>query len=300
MVRSLAEFLRLRLLPTAAGDVLAGAFLAGATSPGPVLSALVVSGCLYLFGMATNSILDRERDARLYPTRPLPAGTLSLLEARVVAAMLLGGALAASWWLPSSGKVVAGVLLLTILAYNRGGKRLFLVGPTLMGSCRGLNLYLGVATAGDPLTVTGETLAAAGILGGYVACLTQISAWEGTDTARAKLRALVGAMAPLPVLLPVFFWGGAVSLVPAAGLAFLVAVAFPRAAFSRGTADKRPVHNLLSGVYILDAAYLARAGQTILCFVFTLLGVLPHLVRQMRRTAGAAGGEIATRRSDFS
>ena len=159
---------------------------------------------------------------------------------------------------------------------------MFLAGPALMGSCRGLNLYLGVAAAGDALNLSWETLAAAGVLGAYVACLTQISAWEGTDTPLAKLRAQVGALVPLPAVLPVLFWGGAISLAPAAGLAFLVAAAFPAAAFNRDATDERIVHTLLRGVYLLDAAYLARAGQTILCIVCTLLGVLPHLATLLR------------------
>lgn len=44
------------------------------------LCCLGFSACLYLFGMAGNDFLDREKDAQLRPERPLPSGSLSLQE----------------------------------------------------------------------------------------------------------------------------------------------------------------------------------------------------------------------------
>ena len=74
MVPTLLELLRVWLLPTAWADILAGACLNGSATLGRLLPALLVSSSLYLFGMVTNAIADRKRDAELYPRRPLPSG----------------------------------------------------------------------------------------------------------------------------------------------------------------------------------------------------------------------------------
>jgi 4-hydroxybenzoate polyprenyltransferase len=269
MVRALVELLRLRFLPTAWADVLAGAFLAGPPATTSLVGALALSSGLYLFGMVTNDIFDFRRDARLYPQRPLPAGTITVRQAWIAAAALLALALAGSICVLPGARAAALVLLGMILAYNLGGKRLPVVGPILMGSCRALNLLLSawaVAPAADAAVVPALAL------GAYVACVTQLSAWEGSPVSLVRLRAAVLALLVFPACLLLTASGGFAWL-PLAGLALLIASSYPNRPFREGETDERLVHRLLEGIYLLDAVFLGRAGRTLLCGLLTAAGL---------------------------
>ena len=103
---------------------------------------------IYAAGIALNDVFDYEIDLRERPGRPLPSGRVS----RRFAAWLGGTAAAAR---PGPGRaerlgrralVVAALLAACVLAYDAGLKRTVL-GPEVMGACRGLNLLLGMSQA---------------------------------------------------------------------------------------------------------------------------------------------------------
>jgi 4-hydroxybenzoate polyprenyltransferase len=152
MARSAVPYLQLVRLPnvlTAAADSLAGWLLAGG-SPAEVgrwAPLALASMVLYAAGMALNDYFDRELDRAERPGRPIPSGRVSpRFAARFGAAgLVLGPALA---WLSGSpiSFLVAGLLAIAVLGYDAGVKRSVL-GPELMGACRGLNLLLGMSHA---------------------------------------------------------------------------------------------------------------------------------------------------------
>jgi 4-hydroxybenzoate polyprenyltransferase len=97
--------------------------------------------------MALNDLLDLETDRIERPGRPIPAGLVSTAAAARlgVAGLSFGQILAflgGSLW----SLFVAFLLVLAIIAYNLGLKRTVL-GPEVMGACRGLNLLLGMTRA---------------------------------------------------------------------------------------------------------------------------------------------------------
>jgi 4-hydroxybenzoate polyprenyltransferase len=282
MMRALVALLRLRLVPTAWADVLAGAFLTGSPAAPTLAATLAVSSALYLFGMVTNDLFDVKRDTRLYPTRPIPSGTVSVLQASVIAAVLLTVAGAAAVLTSPCTRAAAAVLLVVILAYNLGGKRIPVLGPVLMGSCRSLNLLLG-AWAVAPSADT--ALPPALVLGGYVACVTVVSAWEGEDIPLVRLRAYVLAMLLFPV--GVVLRSRGLAWLPLAGLILVIAAAYPQRAFQAGTTNEGLVHRLLAGIYLLDAAFLGQAGRPVLCGLCTALGLYP-LARRLLRSRRSA------------
>jgi 4-hydroxybenzoate polyprenyltransferase len=130
---------------------------------------------LYASGMALNDLFDLEIDRAERPGRPLPSGRVSRSFAAWLGwgGLVLGPALART-----SGPrpaLVAVVLSLAILAYDGGLKRSIL-GPEFMGSCRGLNLLLGMSHApslGGPVAWL-----AALCFGAFVAGVTWISRSE--------------------------------------------------------------------------------------------------------------------------
>lgn len=211
---ALGRLLRVSLLPSAVADVLAGLLLGGAGSlPGtaPTLALVGSSLLVYHGGLALNDWADRGRDALLRPDRPLVSGAL---PARAVPpAVALGWLLAvalAAWVTPLAGAWVA-LLAALVVAYDLGprGPRL---GPSLLASCRALNLGLGLL-AGSILVGDGPLWRPAAWLlplayGAYVYAVSRLGRLEDgedPDLSRgrpARLLRLAAALLLLPALVP--------------------------------------------------------------------------------------------------
>ncbi|MGH7224811.1 MAG: UbiA family prenyltransferase, partial [Gemmataceae bacterium] len=160
-LRAYAQLTRLPNLPTALADICLGALAAGALPHHALAFAalLPASACLYSAGMVWNDYFDREQDRRERPFRPLPSGRLSSRQAaRLGAALLVAGVLLA---LPA-GTTALGIavcLVGAITAYDGWLKRTW-AGPLAMGTCRFLNVLLGVSACGSLLGPRGVHLAA--------------------------------------------------------------------------------------------------------------------------------------------
>jgi 4-hydroxybenzoate polyprenyltransferase len=178
---SLVPYLQLVRLPnvlTAAADSLAGWLLVGGSLADLVhwLPLAAASMLLYASGMALNDLLDIETDRIERPGRPLPSGLVSpVFAASLGAAGIAFGPiltlLSGSVW---SG-YVAVLLGAAVLAYDAGLKRTML-GPQVMGACRGLNLLLGMTHAPALGGLPGWLAALA--FGLFVAGITWISRSE--------------------------------------------------------------------------------------------------------------------------
>jgi 4-hydroxybenzoate polyprenyltransferase len=152
MPRTLISYLQLVRLPnviTAAADSLAGWMLAGGSLSEsrrwlPLAAASMV---LYAAGAILNDVFDYRIDQAERPSRPLPSGRISRRAAAWCGAvgLVLGPAIAFSSGSSASG-LVAAIVAAAILAYDAGLKHTAL-GPIAMGSCRGLNLLLGMTHA---------------------------------------------------------------------------------------------------------------------------------------------------------
>jgi len=154
-MKNLRPWFRLVRLPnlvTVPGDPLAGFLLATAGQIErlqmlPLLFAMGAALFLYLFGLIVNDIVDLETDRTERPDRPLPAGEITLPQARMAAiAMALSG-LNVALFAGKPALIVAGILSGAILLYNGKLKNVPGVGALIMGSCRGLSVLLGVAAA---------------------------------------------------------------------------------------------------------------------------------------------------------
>ncbi len=188
---ALLELIRLPNVLTAAADSLAG-WLLGGGSLGEAarwVPLALASMLLYAAGMALNDVFDAEIDRQERPGRPIPSGRFSrILAGWLGAAGLVLGPLVA--WLSGSvaSLIVAGVLALMILTYDAGLKRSVL-GPAVMGACRGLNLLLGMTHTqelGGPVAWL-----AAGMYGLFVCGITWISR---SETESGKTRNLLAGL----------------------------------------------------------------------------------------------------------
>jgi len=178
---SILQLIRLPNVITAAADSLAGWLLVGGPSSEPRgwLPLMGASMCLYTAGMALNDYFDLDVDRHERPGRPLPSGRVSTQAAAAIGwaglAMGLVLAMVAGEGGLSSTLIVGVLLALAILSYDAGLKQTFL-GPLAMGSCRALNMLLGMSVAanlGGPVAWL-----AAGAFGLFVVGVTWISRSE--------------------------------------------------------------------------------------------------------------------------
>lgn len=162
-----AQLVRLPNVFTVLADVSA-AFLLVHHGPTPVIRFILVAlagVALYWAGMILNDVFDVEQDRKQRPQRPIPAGLISLRQARVAGWLLLLAGIgiattsgripadgAPTTWLPA---MVATALAIMIIAYDGPLKKTPLA-PAAMGSCRVLSFLLGASpcfaiVAGTPL-----------------------------------------------------------------------------------------------------------------------------------------------------
>ncbi len=200
---SLLAYLQLVRLPnvfTAAADVAMGFFFTHAligTGDWLVLGLLIgASSLMYAAGMVLNDVFDVRIDARQRPGRPLPSRRIPLARARYLGFELLTAGLILAWvasFLTTDLRsgVVAAALAACIVLYDGGLKRTPL-GPAAMGSCRLLNVLLGMSAAAGPWQVQ-HWLAAAAI-GTYVAGITWFARNEAAESSRRQLALATGLM----------------------------------------------------------------------------------------------------------
>ena len=182
------RLVRLPNLLTVPGDVLAGFLLAPAASAsdwGQLLFLAIPAGLLlYSAGLVLNDLFGYAEDLLERPQRPLPAKQVSRESAAAVAISLLWiAAFAAAFF---DALPVALPLVLCIVLYDVGLKRVPFLGPLLMGACRAGNLLLGVSAAHEGLAPA--PVAGAAVLGLYVAAVSHLARNEAKPGAKISPR----------------------------------------------------------------------------------------------------------------
>jgi 4-hydroxybenzoate polyprenyltransferase len=204
-IAAYAKLLRLSNAPTAVADVWMGyAVTLGALSPSYAVGlASFASLAAYHGGMALNDAVDAPHDEASSRGRPIERGFIS----RRAAYSLAYGGLAASFittlclWNFTQDSRIVGIglaLVLAIISYNSPLKRSWL-GPLLMGSCRLLNVLLGVFAV-SPAELSRVTDYEAGtmfaiLIGAYIVGVTLYARDESQGGRRRQLIAGCGISA---------------------------------------------------------------------------------------------------------
>ncbi len=281
------QLVRLPNLFTAAADSLAGWLIVRGSLDHPAqwLPLVAISVGLYAFGIVLNDLADYEVDLVERPSRPLPSGGVS----KDLASKIMGGSLmlalvfGVTSGFAQTWRSLAVVLCLAtaILAYNTLFKRTQLA-PIVMGSCRGLNLLLGLSA--DPSFGGPDCWLVAGSLAVFVAGVTWISRSEVGTGRRAGIALGVGVQA----LGLAGLFAGLIrladradrSLHPGLGLLVLVAVAclVGRADFRalrtpEPRATQRAVKTGVLALVWLDVAAVAAAQGPVWALVVASLWV---------------------------
>ena len=258
------RLLRPANLVTAAADILTAAVIVHLRD---VRLAFLVgaSVLLYAGGAVLNDFCDRRLDLIERPERPIPSGAVPATAAAILGAVLLvlGILLAFRASLPSG--ILAAILAGTVLLYDAVAKPTP-AGPVVMGSCRALNLLLGlsIAPALLPHTWFLVLLPFAYILG--ITTLSRGEVHGGTAAASAFTGALIAAVLLGLAWLGVDSRHGGAAMLPFA-LLLLVRVGPPLWRAYR-TPEAGPVrsavHAGIVSLILLDAALAASFGGLIL------------------------------------
>ncbi|WP_169976523.1 UbiA family prenyltransferase [Tautonia rosea] len=171
------QLVRLPNVFTAAADSLSGWLLVGGllVDADSWLPLVVASMAIYAAGIALNDVFDLELDRVERPGRPLPSGKVSKLFAVGLAVCLMAMGLMSASMVGVRPAIVAGGLITCVVAYDAGLRRTIL-GPELMGLCRGLNVFLGMSLAPQFGGPAAWTVAAAMTV--FIVGVTWISRFE--------------------------------------------------------------------------------------------------------------------------
>lgn len=182
MLQAWAQLVRLPNVFTAPADVIAGAALSYFQPhqqnglPDNIVWLCLISVCYYMAGMILNDVADVEEDRRERPFRPLPSGRISKASAIIAGTLLMAvGLVIGLMQLPIGWTwqqcLPLFALPVLILLYNFVLKQT-LLGPIVMGLCRGFNLLLGTIMVSDPGMIS---YIAAGVITIYITGVTTIA-----------------------------------------------------------------------------------------------------------------------------
>ncbi|HLO46137.1 MAG TPA: UbiA-like protein EboC [Leadbetterella sp.] len=143
---------------TAIADILAGVAIASFATPlteinpiGVILLCVSTIG-LYGGGIVFNDIFDLELDKIERPERAIPSGRISLKNAYIFGTVLLLIAITAAFLNGSLSGIIATLVAISALVYDKYGKHHSFFGPINMGLCRGGNLILGMSIVANTVS----------------------------------------------------------------------------------------------------------------------------------------------------
>lgn len=160
----------------------------------PLLMLALATIGLYGGGVVLNDVFDAALDKKERPERPIPSGLISKTAAALFGILLLlGGILAAAFAgypdLLNLSTLLAVLIALAAVAYDKWMKHHPFFGPLNMGVCRGLNLLLGMSLVAYAVSFY-WFIALLPVI--YIAAITMISRGEVHG---GKKTTLYGAMA---------------------------------------------------------------------------------------------------------
>lgn len=214
-------------LPTAAADILTGMAIAGLFSVsvastefwfGVVL--LVFSSVfLYAGGVVLNDVFDYKIDEIERPERPIPSKVVSLQKAAIFGTLLLVIGILLAFSVNLIAGSTAFLLSVSILTYDALAKDHKVLGPLVMGICRGLNLILGMALM---LNFDYKIIALTPIV--YIGAITMISQGEvhGNNRNNIILAGVMYLLVLLGIVSAILYWQ--LDLLPALPFLILFAI----------------------------------------------------------------------------
>lgn len=255
-----------------AGIAISGYFLLGDQEFLPVFLLCLSTMGLYGGGIVFNDVFDVDLDRIERPERAIPSGAISKKEATLLGIVLLCiGIFAACAFSLRSG-IIAFLILVFALVYNKFSKHYAFLGPLNMGVCRGMNLLLGVSI----VSISLQSLYLLGLIPLiYIFSITMISQGEVHGSSKKKLYAgaflyeiVIGAILYAAFLQQNIFYS-ALFVVLFAWMIFKPLFAAIKDPIGKniGKAVKAGVISLI----LMDAAWAAAYGQIFFAMLIAML-----------------------------
>lgn len=272
---------------TAIADILAGIAISGFFLHRPEdlsgLVWLILSTIgLYGGGVVMNDVFDAELDAVERPERAIPSGLISKTEATCLGlALLVAGVFFASLVSFFSG-VLAAIIAIAAVVYDKWSKHHSFLGPLNMGTCRGLNLLLGVSI------VSGQVpqywyLAIVPVV--YIGAITMIS--QGEVHGGRKMTLYAAGILYLLAMSGILYVSAQQGHAIAAGLfiaLWALMVFLPLQKATRNPEGKMIGRAVKAGVLaliLMNAAWASAFGATYLALIILLLLPLSILLARV-------------------
>ncbi len=284
------QLARISNLPTVFSNVLVGAAMAS-TSHAPdwprVLLTIAGASFFYIGGMALNDLMDRDIDRVERPQRPIPSGTLSVLEVGTFVALCFALGFGNIQLTAPFSLVPAIALIVSIILYNLLHKR-WTGSLIFMGLCRAFVYFVGACAMAQPvpteatyyeiISLPYDLFTAAALLALYIIALTLVAQKEvsgGLGFRRWLAAALVLIPIPALWLMPIFDWRWTV---PAAVLLAVWLIRSARFIWQSPPKVVPAVLSWLAGISLLDAFFLTFTPfpwlslAALACFAVTVWG----------------------------
>jgi 4-hydroxybenzoate polyprenyltransferase len=271
---------------TSIADVLAGMAIAGylaSDNHGAMGSwkpiALIIFSTIGLYGggVVFNDVFDAKADRLERPERPIPSGLVPISHAVTLGILLFLLGITSAWMVTvfhgsNTSPLLALIIVIAALVYDKWSKHHKLLGPLNMGLCRALNLLLGISII--PLALT-QWWWLSFIPLVYIAAVTMVSRGEVYGGSRPDLgfaSILYGIVAISILLLSIGrnTWLYAMAFL----FLFLLLVFIPLfKAIKSPTAvnTRKAVKAGVLGMILMDAAWVAAFGHPILAIGMLLL-----------------------------
>lgn len=143
---------------------------------------------LYTGGIVFNDVFDSELDRIERPERPIPSGKVKKFSAAILGTLAFAVGCLLAFLVNITAFYFSLAIVLMCLLYNGKAKHHFIAGPIVMGSCRGLNLLLGMAVL--PASLGYWYIAIIPII--YIASVTNISRGEVYGNNKTAMLVSVG------------------------------------------------------------------------------------------------------------
>lgn len=262
---------------TSVADVLAGIAISGYFLLGDQEFLSVFLLCLstiglYGGGIVFNDVFDADLDRIERPERAIPSGAISKKEATLLGIVLLCIGILAAFAFSLRSGIIAFLILVFALVYNKFSKHYAFLGPLNMGVCRGMNLLLGVSI----VSISLQSLYLLGLIPLiYIFSITMISQGEVHGSSKKKLYAgaflyeiVIGAILYAAFLQQNIFYS-ALFVVLFAWMIFKPLFAAIKNPIGKniGKAVKAGVISLI----LMDAAWAAAYGQIFFAMLIAML-----------------------------
>lgn len=257
-----------------AGIAISGYFLGAGQGFLPVFLLCLSTIGLYGGGIVFNDVFDAELDKIERPERAIPSGAVSIKEAATLGTILLVTGLLAAFAFSIWSGIIASLIMVFALVYNKYGKHHHFLGPLNMGLCRGLNLLLGISI----ISLSVQSLFFLGLVPlVYIFSITMISQGEVHGSNRNKLYtgAILYLLVIMSILVFAYLWQNLL-------YATFFLLAFAWAIFKPlFVAIKEPIGRNIGkavkagviSLILMDAAWASAYGQ--IYFALLIAALLP-------------------------